>query len=101
MYDIAPDYVKIPPFRFVKPYQHIYKTNAKSRWLGMTLIDAMVKEFRAYTKEYYENAINDGKITINGVRVSPEYKIEHGMQIEHATTRVEPPILDLPIDIVY
>ncbi|CAD8104915.1 unnamed protein product [Paramecium primaurelia] len=67
----------------------------------MNLLDAMEKEFRAYTKEYYENAINEGKITINGVKVSPEYKLEHGMQIEHATTRVEPPILDLPVDIVY
>ncbi|CAD8123860.1 unnamed protein product [Paramecium sonneborni] len=101
MYDIAPDYVKIPPFRFVKPYKHVYKTNVKSRWLGMTLIDAMEKEFRAYTKEYYLNAINEGKITVNGVVVCPEYKLEHGMQIEHATTRVEPPILDLPIDIVH
>ncbi|CAD8210485.1 unnamed protein product [Paramecium octaurelia] len=67
----------------------------------MTLLDAMEKEFRAYNKEYYENAINEGKITVNGVRVSPEYKLEHGMQIEHATTRVEPPILDLPVDIVF
>lgn len=50
MYDIPPEYVKIPPFRFVKPYKHVYKTNVKSRWLGMTLLDAMEKEFRAYTK---------------------------------------------------
>ena len=73
MYDNPPEFVKIPPFRFVKPYPHVYKTNVKSRWLGMTLIDAMSKEFRAYTREYYENAIIEGKVTINGNKVNPLY----------------------------
>lgn len=53
-----PEYEKIAPFRFVKPYFHCYKTIAKGRWLKSRLIDAMVKEFKAYDKEYYLNAIN-------------------------------------------
>lgn len=59
MYDncVPPEFVKIPPFRFVKPYPHVYATNVKSRWLGITLLEAMSNEFRAYSKEYYENAI--------------------------------------------
>ena len=48
--DNPPIYEKIPPFRFVKPYEHCYKTKAKGRWLKRKLIDALVQEFKAYDK---------------------------------------------------
>lgn len=96
-----PEIVKIPPFRFVKPYEHCYKTNAKLRWYGKQLIHAMTDEFRAYSREYYTEAIESGKVLVNGKKVTPNHVIKDGDLIEHFTLRVEPPVLDLPIKIVY
>lgn len=55
-YDInqPPEYIKIKPFRFVRPYDYCHKTCAKGRWVGKNILLAMSDEFRAYSKEYYE-----------------------------------------------
>jgi hypothetical protein len=74
--DNPPIFEKIPPFRFVRPYEHCYKTCAKGRWLKKRLIEALVCEFKAYDKAYYLNAIKVGKITINDKIVSENYLIE-------------------------
>lgn len=96
-----PDYVKMKPFRFVKPYEHCYKTNAKQRWVAKDLLSAMSDEFRAYSREYYQNAIEKGKLLINHQKVNQDYKIKGGDVIEHYATRVEPPVLDIPIGIIF
>lgn len=33
-----PKYIFNYPFRFVKPYKHVYETYAKKRWLGKTIL---------------------------------------------------------------
>ena len=43
-------YERIPPFRLVKPYEHVYKTKAKGRWVKKNLLDAMEEEFKAYDR---------------------------------------------------
>lgn len=40
-----PHYEKIAPFRFVRPYEHCYRTRAKGRWINKQLLDAMEEEF--------------------------------------------------------
>ncbi|KAF4722576.1 hypothetical protein FOZ63_006026 [Perkinsus olseni] len=51
--------------RFVKPYRFEFRCYVKRRWLGRTLLDICQAEFMAQPPEYYENAIKEGKITID------------------------------------
>lgn len=50
---LPPIFDLVPPFRFVRPYEHCYKTRAKGRWFNKKLLDAMEEEFRAYDRAYY------------------------------------------------
>lgn len=87
-------YVLRDGLRFVKPYSHEFKTFAKRRWIDKKLLDVFQTEFKAFSSEYYDGAITDGKITVNGKAVSIEYKIKEGDKIIHKTTRHETPVTD-------
>ena len=43
--------------RFVKEYTHEFSCYAKRRWLGCLLIDVYSSEFKAFSAEYYKQAI--------------------------------------------
>ena len=68
--------------------------------MAMQLLGTMIKEFKAYPAEYYENAIKNGNILVNNRQVEPSYVLKNGDQITHMSIRVEPPVLDLPIKII-
>lgn len=42
--------------RKVKPYYFEYKSFAKGRWLGRTLLDVFSSEFRDRSEDYYVSA---------------------------------------------
>lgn len=85
-------------FRFVKPYNHEFTTFAKRRWVGQSLLEVFSREFKAFSTNYYTEAIKNGKIRVNGKQVCPNsYKLKEGDKIIHITTREETPILaELP-----
>jgi 23S rRNA-/tRNA-specific pseudouridylate synthase len=70
------------------------------------LLEVYSKEFKAFSRNYYENAIefwknNDtegttikGKITVNGKNIQLDYNIKDGDKIVHSTVREETPIYD-------
>jgi 23S rRNA-/tRNA-specific pseudouridylate synthase len=70
-----PVYEHIRPFRFVKPYEHQFRTYCKKRWIKRKLIDILTEEFKAYNKSYNDLLV-------------------------HKTLRVELPILDLDVKII-
>ncbi len=37
----------------MEPYFYEFKTHAKARWVGRTVLDVFCKEFSAQTREYY------------------------------------------------
>ena len=43
---------------------------------------------------YYEEAIIEGRITVNGKKVPLDFIIENGDKIVHTVTRRESPVLD-------
>jgi len=57
-------------------------------------LDIYKKEFLSCTGEYYEQAILDGRITVNGQKVATDYLIKGNDKIVHAITRKEPPVID-------
>ena len=87
--------------RVVEPYMYEYQTHCKLPWRNKQLLAIFRDHFKAYSKDYYTNAISSGAITVSGSIVSPEYKVRNGDVIEHRTLRREPPVLALPITIEY
>ena len=85
----------------MKPYKHEFKTFAKRRWIDKKLIEVFKTEFKAFSGEYYTEAITNGKITVNDKKVDIEYRIREGDKILHHTVRHETPILDVLPKVVY
>ncbi|KAK8809862.1 hypothetical protein WA158_000805 [Blastocystis sp. Blastoise] len=86
--------------RYVEPYVYHHETFCKQRWLGKTLLDVYSSEFAAYSRDYYEEAINAGRITVNGEAVRPDYILKNSDLIRHSVHRHEPPVIDEPIQIL-
>lgn len=72
-----PVYIKERGLRFVKQYQCEFLSYAKKRWIGQTIFDIYSKEFKAFSKKYYEVAILDGRISVNGKTVPLTYVIKN------------------------
>jgi tRNA pseudouridine synthase 9 len=86
--------------RKVEPYDYIYKTYAKQRWLGKSIFEIFEKEFHDRSTDYYKHAILNGRITVNGLQVALEYIVKNSDLIENRIHRHEPPVCDLKIEIV-
>lgn len=59
----------------MKNYDHDYVSYAKKRWIGQTLYKVYTGEFKAFSKKYYEEAIKDGRISVNNKTVDLDYVI--------------------------
>ncbi|KAI7832411.1 pseudouridine synthase [Gamsiella multidivaricata] len=86
--------------RKIKPYFFKYQTFAKGRWLGRKVIDVFNMEFRDRDSIFYERAIRDGRVKINGDTVSTGYIIKNSDVVAHDIHRHEPPVANLPVKIV-
>ena len=61
------------------------------------LFDIFSTEFKAFSSNYYSDAIKSGMITVNGKKVGLDYRLKDSDRIVHKTTRQETPVLsDLP-----
>ncbi|KAI9845519.1 MAG: hypothetical protein M1837_004858 [Sclerophora amabilis] len=88
--------------RRVLPYHFTYNTNCKERWRGRELLDIFSSEFRDRPLDYYEAAMHQGKIVVNGKPVlSPSTIIRNGDVISHTLHRHEPPVTAQPIGTVH
>lgn len=87
--------------RRVAPYHFTYNTFCKQRWRGRGILDIFSAEFRDRTREYYQNAIEEGQIVING---KPCYdvntKVANGDIVSHTLHRHEPPVTAQPIRVI-
>ncbi|GJJ68127.1 tRNA pseudouridine32 synthase [Entomortierella parvispora] len=86
--------------RKIHPYFFKYQTYAKGRWLGRSLIEVFNTEFRDRDNEFYERAIKDGRVQINGETVDKEYIIKNSDIVAHAIHRHEPPVANLLVKVV-
>ncbi|KAH7139056.1 pseudouridine synthase [Dendryphion nanum] len=97
-----PPYYLEDGLRKVKPYHFTYNTNCKQRWRNREILDIFASEFRDRPTEYYERAILEGRVTLNGKPV-PSLKtiVKNGDVISHTLHRHEPPVSAKPIGIVH
>jgi hypothetical protein len=84
----------------VKPYYHSYRTNAKGRWCGKSIIDVFRTEFKEKSVSYYQFAIETGLLVVNGEKIKEDYVVRMGDLINHMVHRHEPPISGTTIKIV-
>ncbi|KAK4565647.1 DRAP deaminase [Recurvomyces mirabilis] len=87
--------------RRVAPYHFTYNTNVKERWRGRELLDIFREEFRDRPEEYYKDAIDTGKIQVNGQPSTRIAHVKNGDVISHTLHRHEPPVTAQPIGIVH
>ncbi|OQS55862.1 RIB2 [Ecytonucleospora hepatopenaei] len=80
-------------------YLMIYKTFAKGKWIGKTLIDVLEANFANRTRSYFENAIDVGVITVNNKRVNSSYILRNEDFFKHIIHQHEPK--QPKIDILY
>ncbi|KAI8976946.1 pseudouridine synthase [Pilobolus umbonatus] len=88
-------------FRKVLPYDYQFHMYAKKRMRGHTILDVFMKEYRGRSEQYYRRALEEGWITVNQQKVTASTLLQHHDFISHRVHRHEPPVLDIPIDIVY
>ncbi|KAF7570133.1 RluA Pseudouridylate synthase 23S RNA-specific [Pyrenophora tritici-repentis] len=97
-----PPYYLEDGLRKVTPYHFTYNTYCKERWRGREILDIFSSEFRDRPAEYYEQAIIDGRVVLNGKPVpSTKTIVKNGDVISHTLHRHEPPCTAQPIGIVH
>ncbi|EXJ94539.1 pseudouridylate synthase [Capronia coronata CBS 617.96] len=88
--------------RRVAPYDFTYNTFCKQRWRGRELLDIFGSEFRDRTREYYKDAIEAGKIAVNGEPCKDIHTVvKNGDLISHTLHRHEPPVTAQPIRVIH
>ncbi|KAL8769445.1 MAG: hypothetical protein Q9194_005434 [Teloschistes cf. exilis] len=88
--------------RKVHPYHYTYNTYCKQRWRGREILDIFATEFRDRPLDYYKEAVECGKVVVNGKKVaSVQHKVVNGDIISHTLHRHEPPVTAQSIGIVH
>ncbi|KAK5000095.1 DRAP deaminase [Elasticomyces elasticus] len=88
--------------RRVAPYHFTYNTYCKERWRGREILDIFASEFRDRPVEYYKEAIETGKVTIDGKLIpSVHTQVKNGQMISHTLHRHEPPVTAQSIGVVH
>eukprot|EP00917_Polyrhabdina_sp_WS-2016_P009581 GHVP01021168.1.p1 GENE.GHVP01021168.1~~GHVP01021168.1.p1 ORF type:complete len:372 (-),score=61.15 GHVP01021168.1:1612-2727(-) len=57
--------------RIVRRHKHTHKAFIKERWFGRDIISVLCQEFKGKDKEYYIEAMEKGRIRINGKKCLP------------------------------
>lgn len=97
-----PPYYLEDNLRKVEPYHFTYNTFCKQRWRDREILDIFASEFRDRPTEYYEQAIIEGRVVLNGKPVpSTKTLVRNGDVISHTLHRHEPPCSAKPIGIVH
>ncbi len=87
--------------RRVAPYHFTYNTYCKQRWRDREILDIFAEEFRDRSKEYYKEAIEGGRIVLNGKPCNDVHtRVRNGDVISHTLHRHEPPVSAQPIRVV-
>ena len=68
---------------YVKPYEHLFNCYVKVRWENKQILEMFSNEYLAYSREYYQKAIEEGKITVNKKKVEIKYQLKMNDIIQH------------------
>lgn len=95
------------PLKAVLPYHHTNKLFVKGRWLGRTILDVVVDEFKTRDRAFHLQQIHQHRIQIirNGVPITGDSLLSLQLQnkdvLQITLHKHEPPVLDCPIHIIH
>ncbi|KAJ8288545.1 hypothetical protein COCON_G00012040 [Conger conger] len=85
----------------VYPYYFDYKTYCKGRWIGKSLREVFRTEFRAEPFDYYEQAVQLGRIRLNETPVDNlDITLKNNDFLRNTVHRHEPPVRGCPLEIL-
>ena len=83
------------------PAEQIYESYLPGQYFGYTVIGYFTNRFPYLSREEWTDRILDGRITVNGERVSPDAVLQqHDYIVTHMGVREEPPA-DRTLNVVY
>ena len=83
------------------PAEQIYESYLPGQYFGYTVIGYFTNRFPYLSREEWTDRILDGRITVNGERVSPDAVLQqHDYIVTHMGVREEPPA-DRTLSVVY
>ena len=95
-----PTYVFTGDRRRIEPYVYAYTMHCKGRWCGRRPDEVFGTEFKMNPPSYYEEALRDGRITVNDALWDGQSTLQQGDVIRHLAHRHEPPVPRGPIRVV-
>ena len=95
-----PTYVFTGDRRRIEPYVYAYTMHCKGRWCGRRPDEVFGTEFKMNPPSYYEEALRDGRITVNDALWDRQSTLQQGDVIRHLAHRHEPPVPKGPIRVV-
>ncbi|CAM6088595.1 unnamed protein product [Calypogeia fissa] len=96
----ADDYIFLNGKRFVRPYFFEFVAHAKRRWAGKIIVEVYAEEFKGRPPEYYVQAVQNGRIRVDGRRVSLSTILRDSQKMSHFVHRHEPPVMAQPVKIL-
>lgn len=94
------DYIFRNGKRHVRPYYFEFISHVKNRWAGKTIVDLFTEEFKGRPYDYYVNAVQSGRIQVDGEMVPVSYIVRSSQKISHFVHRHEPPVLALNVSVL-
>ncbi|CBI15710.3 unnamed protein product, partial [Vitis vinifera] len=94
------DYIFRNGKRHVRPYYFEFISHVKNRWAGKTIVDLFTEEFKGRPYDYYVNAVQSGRIQVDGEMVPVSYIVRSSQKISHFVHRHEPPVLALDVSVL-
>ncbi|KAF7834067.1 RNA pseudouridine synthase 7 [Senna tora] len=96
----AHDYIFRNGRRYVRPYYFEFIAHVKNRWAGKTIVDLFAEEFKGRPYEYYVNAVECGRIQVDGEMVPVSYVVKSSQKISHFLHRHEPPVMAWDVSVI-
>ncbi|KAM4665108.1 pseudouridylate synthase RPUSD2 [Discoglossus pictus] len=87
--------------RKVRPYYFHFETYCKGRWVGRSLREVFSQEFRAEPLEYYQSAVEQGRLRLNEEPVTDlDVVLKNNDFMRNTVHRHEPPVTAEPLRIL-
>ncbi|GAQ83120.1 hypothetical protein KFL_001360170 [Klebsormidium nitens] len=95
------DYIFQDGRRLVRPYFFEFVSHVKSRWAGQNIVELFSNEFRQRDRQYYMQAVEDGRLQVDGRKVPTSYRLTQGQTVVHFVHRHEPPVMADPVTVLF
>ncbi|GJQ08868.1 hypothetical protein GpartN1_g659.t1 [Galdieria partita] len=88
-------------YRYVVPYPFEFRVNTKQRWFGRRVLEVFSWEFPHGSQQYWEKELTEGRLLVNGDKVSPDFILRNGHVLTHIVHRHEAATTTEEAEIIY